>query len=65
MARPKPWRVRVIRRIEDSVEVFAYDDEQAYDEASKLPGVVSVIPKSAMPADKLAGAEPPAGVSEE
>lgn len=65
MARPKPWRVRVIRRIEDSVEVYVHDEAEAYVEAAKLPGVISVLLKSAIPADKVAGAEAPAGVSEE
>ena len=65
MARPKPWRVRVIRRIEDSVEVYVHDEEEAYIEALKMPGVMSVILKSAIPADKVAGADPPPGVSEE
>ena len=65
MARPKPWRVRVIRRIEESVEVFVHSEAEAYAEAAKLPGVVSVLLKSAIPADKVAGAEPAPGVSEE
>lgn len=65
MARPKPWRVRVIRRIEDSVQVYVHDEAEAYAEAAKLPGVVSVLLNSAMLADKIAGAEPPPGISEE
>jgi hypothetical protein len=65
MARPKPWRVRVIRRIDDSVEVYVRDEAEAYVEAAKMPGVMSVILKSAMPTDKVAGADPPPGVSEE
>ena len=65
MARPKPWRVRVIRRVEDSVEVFAHSEAEAYAEAAKRPGVMNTIPMSAIPADKVAGAEAPPGVSEE
>jgi hypothetical protein len=65
MARPKPWRVRVIRRIEDSVEVYVHDEAEAYVEAGKLPGVMTVLLKSAMPADKVAGADAPPGIAEE
>lgn len=65
MARTKPWRVRVIRCVEDSVQVYVHDEAEAYVEAEKMPGVISVILKSAIPADKIAGAEPPPGVSEE
>ena len=65
MARPKPWHVRVIRRIEDTVLVYVHDEAEAYVEAAKMPGVLSVMLKSAIPADKVAGAEPPPGIAEE
>lgn len=46
--RPKPWRVRVMRRIEVFVDVEAIDAEDAERKAIAVPGVVHVFPRSAV-----------------
>lgn len=46
--RPARWRVRVKRSIETYVDVQATDANGAENEALKVPGVMSVFPKSAM-----------------
>ena len=49
--RPKPWRVRVMRKIEAFVDVEATDVADAETKASHVPGVVHVFPKSAHPVE--------------
>ena len=46
--RLKLWRVRVLRRREDWVDVESPDKIHAEIEAGKLPGVVNVFPGSAV-----------------
>jgi hypothetical protein len=47
--RPKPWRVRVMRKIEAFVDVEATSVADAETKASHVPGVVHVFPQSAHP----------------
>ena len=65
MARPIIWRVRIVRRIEDWVDVLAHDGPGAEAEAAKLPHVVSVFGKSAIRGDEASVPERPVGVREE
>jgi hypothetical protein len=64
MARPSPWRIRVLRSTEDWVEVLALDSNIAYEEAAKVPGVLQVFGGSAIRADHAAVPERPAGVED-
>lgn len=64
--KPKPWRVRVQRKVEDWVEVLATSPTQAEDLASQLPQVIFVYRPSALRGDKLAVTGAPAvGVEDE
>jgi len=65
MPRPNIWRVRVKKVIEDWVETQAYSAAEAEQEAVKVPGVVSVFPRSAIRADFVPESERPVGVREE
>ena len=65
MPQQPSWRVRVKRSIEDWVSVQADTAMQAETEAYKVPGVVSVFGKSAIPGDKPMDVERPLGVHEE
>ena len=60
-----PWRVRVKLAIETWVDIEATNASIAETEAAKLPNVISVFRLSATLANKVAGAEAPAGVQEE
>lgn len=60
-----PWRVRVVVKQEAWVDVVAASWAAAELEAATLPNVVSVFGKSAVLANKEAGAELAAGVREE
>lgn len=53
MPRPTQWRVRVRIAIEGWVDVDAQSAPHAESEAAKVPGVLSVFAKSAMPSNEL------------
>ena len=38
-----PWRVRVLRLVEDEAEVYAVTGEEAIEEAEQIPGVAKAI----------------------
>jgi hypothetical protein len=65
MAKKLPWRVRVKLALETWVDIEAPNASIAEAEAAKLPNVISVFRLSATRADKVAGAEAPAGVQED
>lgn len=46
------WRVRVMKKIEDWVDVSAATAFEAEVEALRVPNVLSVFGKSAIPADR-------------
>lgn len=52
MLKQQRYRVRVMRKVEDWVEVLALDQNQAEQEAVKMPHVLSVFSKSAIRADR-------------
>lgn len=60
----KIWRVRVLRQIEDWVEVRAMSREAAETAALHLPGVVELRGVTVL-GNKRANAAPPPGVEEE
>jgi hypothetical protein len=60
-----PWRVRVRLVVEGWVDIEASTASIAEVEAAKLPNVISVFRASATLANKVAGAEAPAGVQED
>lgn len=64
MARPTPWRVRVIQITEGWVEASALTAQEAESAAQNLPGVVSVFAKSAIPGNKLAVRQQSVGVED-
>lgn len=47
-----PWRVRVKRIVEDSVEVVTRTADQAEKEALQLPGVVGVLQGATIRGDR-------------
>ena len=59
------WRVRVMRKVEDWVDVQASSALEAETEAYKLPNVVSVFGRSAIPGDKPIEGDRPLGVRDE
>lgn len=62
--KPKPWKVRVLREIEDWVDVHAVTREEAESAALAQKGVKE-LRGLAVPADKRVGAPKPAGIEEE
>ena len=64
MKRRYAWRVRVRRLVEDWVDVDASTAREAEEEARKCPGVVSVFPGSALPADEADKPDRPPGVED-
>lgn len=62
MQRKKPWRVRVMRKVEDWVQVEADSAPAAEVLAGQLPFVLSVFGKSAIPGDKPLVSTDPRGV---
>ena len=62
MRKQKPWRVRVVRKVEDWVEVHADNPLQAEQLAVVLPMVISVFGGSAIRGDKPVDFIPAAGV---
>ena len=60
-ARKKRWRVRVMRKIEDWVDVQADEAEEAEALAANYPQVISVFGKSAISADKPVASTDPLG----
>lgn len=62
VVKAKNWRVRVLRKVEDWVEVQAENGEQAEQLAVNLPYVISVFGKSAISADKPLTTIDPLGV---
>ena len=65
MARLTIWRVRVRRSVEAWVDVEADTAALAEIDAQKVPGVLSVFGKSAIPGNEAAMPERPAGVRED
>ena len=63
--RPTIWRVRVLRTLEDWVEVPAGSASEAEIDAGKIPGIVRVFGRSAIRGDIVAAPERPAGVRDE
>jgi hypothetical protein len=59
------WRVRVKRAVEDWIDVEASTPEQAEIEATKVPFVISVFHRSAMPGEKKLFRENPRAIEEE
>jgi hypothetical protein len=64
MAKPKLWRVRVKRAIEDWVQVEAYTPLQAELDAANMIGVVSVFGGSAMRGDRPIDQVRPEGIED-
>jgi hypothetical protein len=60
----KPWRVRVLKRQEDWIEIVAESAMDAEGIAISRPQVISVFHGSTIPGDKVASDEPAAGVQE-
>lgn len=65
MPKQRTWRVRVVRKVEDWVDVDADTPLSAENLAALLPQVVSVFGGSAMRGDKPVDQIPPIGVEEE
>ena len=65
MSRPKLWRVRVKKVVEDWVDVTALMAEDAERMAAQVPNVVSVFGRSATLAEKIYTPEIACGVEEE
>lgn len=65
MPKTRIWRVRVMRKCEDWVDVQATSALQAEAEAIKVPHVLSVFSKSAIPGDSPANLAAPVGVRED
>ena len=65
MKQQKLWRVRVKLAVESWVEIAADTPLIAEAEAAKLPGVISVFGRSAIPGDQPAASRTPIGVQEE
>jgi len=61
MNKQKLWRVRVMRRAEDWVEIRAESAVQAEQQAATLPFIISVFARSAIPGDKPLAATDPLG----
>lgn len=65
MAKQRIWRVRVVRRVEDWVDVNADTPLQAETLAANLPLVLSVFTGSAMRGDKPVDFIPAAGIQDD
>lgn len=59
------WRVRVKRAMEDWIDVEANSAELAEIEATKVPFVISVFHRSAMPGERKLFRENPRAIEEE
>ena len=64
MTKPRLWRVRVKRAIEDWVQVEADTPLQAELDAANMIGVISVFGGSAMRGDRPIDQVPPAGIED-
>lgn len=62
LLKKKFWRVRVMRKLEDWVELQAETAEEAEIAASHLPYVISAFSGSAISADKPLASTHPLGV---
>lgn len=58
----KRWRVRVLRKVEQFVEVHADDPESAEAVAAHMPFVIQVFGKSTISAEKPLASTDPLGV---
>jgi hypothetical protein len=65
MSKPRLWRVRVKRAIEDWVQIEADTPLQAELDAANMIGVISVFGGSAMRGDRPIDQVPPAGIEDE
>lgn len=65
MRKQKIWRVRVYRKIEDWVDVSADTPLQAEQQASILPGVLSIFSGLTIRGDKPISQLSPVGVVED
>ena len=65
MSRLPTWRVRIKRIVEDWVDVEAVSALEAETEAYKIPGVVSVFGRSAIPGNQPIEGALPTGVHDE
>lgn len=65
MKKQKPWQVRVVRKVEEWVTVYADTPLQAETLAAMLPQVLSVFSGSGIRGDKPAGQTPLVGVEED
>jgi len=64
MSQLPTWRVRVMKKVEDWVDVQAENARSAELAANFVPGVISVFGKSAIPVDKPVEGDRAAGVNE-
>jgi hypothetical protein len=66
MPKQRTWRVRVVRKAEDWVDVVADTPLQAENLAAVLPQVISVFTGSALRGDRPVGQNtPPVGVEDD
>jgi hypothetical protein len=63
MRRQKTWKVRVVRKLEDWIDVQADNPLQAELLAASIPNIVSILTGMTMLGDKPIG-EAPAGVED-
>ena len=64
MSQLPTWRVHVMRKVEDWVEVQAADAQLAESAAYNVPGVISVFGRSALPGNQPIEGDRPAGVND-
>lgn len=65
MNKQRRWRVRVIRQLEDWVEIKAETMEEANLLAAQRPGIVNVFIGSTISGEKPAGQVLPIGVADD
>jgi hypothetical protein len=63
MRRQKTWKVRVVRKIEDWIDVQADNPLQAELLAASIPNIVSILTGMTMLGDRPLG-EAPAGIED-
>lgn len=59
------WRVRVMKKVEEWIDVQAASATEAESEAYKVPNVLSVFGRSAIPGDRMIEGDLFEGVREE
>lgn len=61
----KRWRVRVLKKVEDWIEVITETKDEAEKEAAFRPGVISIFKGSTISGEKPVGTVVPIGVEED